>query len=178
MAEQLKPVQIEEARPTAEEPISPSLYQQTLEKLTLQAVCLDCVEASCERERFEGNETSLTLATGAEDHQDLDRYSMFITYRLHGRQEGEITLEVQATYRLVFRMPEPVPPGFFDVFRELNLRMITMPYFRELLATMTGRMELPTLTIPLDIFAGSSEDVTEEAPKPQKSTRRGKKALN
>lgn len=172
MAKHLEPTQA-----ATEEPISPPLYQQTLERLTLQTICLDCVNAYCHRERFAGRETSLTLVTSAEDRQD-DYYSMFMTYRLHGRHDGEITLEIEATYRLVFRASEPVPAGFFDVFRELNLRMITMPYFRELLASTTGRMELPTLTIPLDIFAADSEETAEEVTPPAEETTHSTKAAS
>ena len=147
----MMPETLEAAQATEAEPISPALYQQTLERLTLQTICLDCVKASCEREHFDGQETSLALTTTAEDRQDGERYSMFMTYLLRGRQDKEFTLEVEATYRLVFRAPAPIPPGFFEVFRELNLRMIKMPYFRELLASTTGRMELPTLTSPRGI---------------------------
>ncbi len=144
-------------------PISPELYQQTLERLDLQTISLDCLQASCQRERFEGRETNLSLTTKAEDRQDAPHYSMFITYTLQGRQDSEVNLIIEATYRLIFRASEAVPTGFFDVFRELNLRMITMPYFRETVASTTGRMELPTLTIPLTIFAANQE---ESAPEP------------
>lgn len=159
-------------------PIAPELYQQTLERLELLTICLDRADVYCQRELFEGSETSLSLEASAEDRQDSVHYSIFATYCLRGRQDQETTIKVEATYRLVFRTPGLIPSGFFEVFRELNLRLITMPYFRELLASMTGRMELPTLTIPLKIFAGTESDPSDTLgacpPEPAKPPRRTK----
>ena len=162
-------------------PIAPELYQQTLERLELLTICLERANVHCQRELFEGSETKLSLEASAEDRQDPAHYSIFATYCLQGRQNKEITIKVEATYRLVFRTAEPIPVGFFEVFRELNLRLITMPYFRELLASMTGRMELPTLTIPLKIFAGAEGETSDalgvcppEPAKPPRKTRRSK----
>ena len=156
-------------------PIAPALYQETLERLDLQSIRLDCIEASCDRESFDQGGMSLNLATQAEDSQDAGHYSIFITYTLEGRREEQVCLSIKTTYRLVFRTTDPVPTGFFEVFQELNLRMLTLPYFREFIASLTSRMELPTLTIPLDVFATHQDEepaLQEKVKRPHKRAAR------
>ena len=153
--------------------ISPALYQQTLERLDLQSICLDRIEAFCDREGFDQSGMTLHLSTEADDTQDATHYSICIGYVLEGRQNEDACLRIKATYRLVFIATEPVPAGFFDVFQELNLRMLTLPYFRELVSSLTGRMELPTLVIPLNIFPSDSE---EDAPPKEKVKQPRKRA--
>jgi len=143
-------------------PILPELYQKTLEQLDLQSVCLDEVKACCAREVAQDDQVDVTLSARAEDHQGEKRYLAFITYGLRGERDGEMLLEIEAKYRLVFDSLEPVPDGFFEVFREFNLRITTMPYFRELVASVTGRMEIPTLTLPYAIYAGPSKGGEEQ----------------
>ncbi len=143
----------------AELPIPPDLYQQTLERLQLRTVSLEEVHSWCDREALgEGGITvGVTDETFAQEKPT--RYLAYIYYHLTGMQNGEATLRLDARYCLTFDTDGPVPPGFFDVFRELNLKMTTLPFFRELVASVTGRMEIPTLILPYSLFV---EDGGEE----------------
>lgn len=138
--------------------ITPEQYQKTLERLDLRSVCLDEIKAYCAREAAEDGQVDLNLSAEAEDVQADGQYLAFITYALRGERDAKMVLEIEAKYRLIFDVLEPVPVGFFEVFQELNLRTTTMPYFRELVASMTGRMEIPTLTLPYEVYAGWAED--------------------
>lgn len=139
-------------------PIEPELYQRTLEQLELQTVCLDEVKACCAREVTQDGQVDINLSAETEEHQTDNQYFAFITYRLRGQRGEDMLLEVEAKYRIVFDMAETIPKGFFEVFRELNLRITTMPYFRELVASITGRMEIPTLTLPYVIYAAPEQE--------------------
>lgn len=90
--------------------------------------------------------------------QTPTRFLAYIYYHLTGLQDDAATLRLDARYCLAFDTDGPVPPGFFDVFRDLNLKMTTLPYFRELVASVTGRMELPTLTLPYNLFVSDDSD--------------------
>lgn len=145
-------------------PIEPELYLATLERLALQSVCLDEVRACCGREVAQDGQVNITLSADGRDNQAETQYFAFINYHLRGQREGEMLLEVDAKYRLVFDSIEPVPEGFFEVFSELNLHVTTMPYFRELVASITGRMEIPTLTLPYAIYAAPQKTSEEQDP--------------
>ncbi len=143
-------------------PIAPQLYQEMLEQLELQSVCLDELQSCCDREAAQDGQVEIKLAINSEARQTEANYFAFITYSLRGERDKEMLLEIKAKYRLVFNASEPVPDGFFDVFRDLNLRITTMPYFRELVASMTGRMNIPTLTLPYDIYVAPAEEAKEQ----------------
>lgn len=137
---------------TQELPIDPKLYQQTLETLHLQTVCLEEVHSVCDREALEKGGVTINIGDKAFARQTPTKYYAYIQYHLAGQQEETVTLRLDARYCMIFETETPIPPGFFDVFRVLNLKMTTLPYFRELVASVTGRMELPTLTIPYNLF--------------------------
>ena len=142
-------------------PIDPDLYQETLTKLQMLAICVDEVSCWCHREGFNPGDTDLVLDGVAEDSQNEQEYNMFVTYSLEGKRDEASILKIKAKYRLIYAATDPVPDGFFEVFQELNLRMTTMPYFRELVSSMTGRMQLPILTLPFNIIAPMNEQQQE-----------------
>ncbi len=152
------------AQASQKKPISPELYQATLEQLNLQAVCLDEIRACSDREVAQDRPVEINLSTESESRQTETQFFAFITYRLRGKRGADMLLEIDARFRLVFDAPDPVPNGFCEVFQDLNLRFTTLPYFRELVASMTGRMEIPTLTLPYAIYAGPAEHVEEDEP--------------
>ena len=141
-------------------PITPDLYRQTLERLELQTVCLEEIHSFCDREALEQGGITINVEEETFARQTPTRYYAYIHYHLMGAQAESAALKLDARYCMIFDMDEQVPTGFFDVFRELNLRMTTLPYFRELVASITGRMELPTLTLPYNLFIPT--DGTEE----------------
>ena len=133
-------------------PISPDLYRQTLECLDLQMVCLEELHSFCEREVLEQGGISVSVEEETFARQTPNKYLAYIHYHLLGVQAETSALKLDARYCVIFNMNEPVPSGFFEVFRGLNLKMTTLPYFRELVASVTARMELPTLTLPYNLF--------------------------
>lgn len=143
-------------------PIAAELYHQTLEQLELQTVCLDEIKACCDREAAQEGQVEISLSVDTEARQTASQYFVFITYRLRGERGKDMLLEVDAKYRLIFDTEVQVPEGFFEVFRDQNLRITTMPYFRELVASLTGRMDIPTLTLPYAIYAASSTEIEEQ----------------
>lgn len=142
-------------------PIEPALYQKTLTQLQMRAICLDEASYWCQRESFDPGETSVAVQIDAEDFQQDADYSMFVTFSLEGKRDEQDILNIKAKYRLIFFTPEPIPQGFFEVFQEINLRLTTMPYFRELVSSTMSRMMLPVLTLPFDIYNSTSENTGE-----------------
>lgn len=156
------------AQTTQQEQISPELYQTTLERLHLYAVSLEDMRACCDPEVAQDGQVEIDLTTESESRQSETEFLVFITYRLRGIREQESLLEIDAKYRIVFTTAIPVPKGFFEVYRDLNLSLTTMPYFRELVTSITGRMEIPTLTLPYQIYAAPQQEL--ESQKTEKDT--------
>lgn len=71
------------------------------------------------------------------------------SYLLQSRYKRKNILAVKANYLLTFASSEEFSPEFFEVFQQIALPMFTWPYFREFVASMTGRMDLPELQLGL-----------------------------
>lgn len=165
------------AQATQEGQISPELYQTTLERLHLQAVSLEEVRACCDPEVAQDGQVEIDLTTESTSRQSETEFLVFITYHLRGIREQESLLEIDAKYRLIFNTAAPVPKGFFEVFQDLNLGLTTMPYFRELVTSITGRMGIPTLTLPYQIHVAPQQEVEgqKKAPAEEMSSRKQRK---
>lgn len=149
------------------EAIEPELYQHTLESLQLKSVCLDSLSASSRRELFGQGGISVELTTDAFAKPAAGQYLAYIKYSLRAARDAEAALVIDATFCVVFDATEPVPDGFFDVYKEVNLVLTTMPFARELIASVTSRMDLPTLTLPYHLFVPTSDEVAVESAEAQ-----------
>ena len=146
-------------------PIDPKQYQEALRGLQIKGVLLDSVEAAIHRDVLKEGDVELELSYETASHEELGSYAALITYRLCGKIENDEFIFVIAKYRVIHSTPGPVPPGFAKVFEEINLRVTTFPYMRELVASLTGRMELPTLNLPYSVLT-SQKDAGESGGKP------------
>ena len=152
------------AAPVEKSPITPELYLKTLESLTLKMVCVDEVNANCKRDVLNTGKTSVRLDSKTSTKQTPDEYHSYVTYRLIGFQGETVVLKIEATFCVIFGATERVPEGFSEIYNENNLPLTTMPYLRELVASLTGRMGLPMFTIPYNIFPGREAGSEQEQP--------------
>lgn len=141
------------AKATTKMPISPDLYRQTLEQLNLQSICLNDLKASCDREVLKRGQVAIDISYNASDQHADTNYYVLITCTLKGMQEKMSVLSIEATFRVIFNTEAMIPEGFFEVYQQVNLRMTILPYLRELVASITSRMDLPVLTLPYYIPA-------------------------
>lgn len=75
--------------------------------------------------------------------------SVSVTYRLKALRGRRQAIRIWVTYRLDFTATEAVTDDFFEVFRRTSLPGIVWPFVREVTQTISARMGLPPLTLPL-----------------------------
>jgi hypothetical protein len=87
---------------------------------------------------------------------DGDTLFVFIDLRLNAREPSEESsstdvIELEATYRLVYRLPEAgkYPSDAVGHFAELNGAYNVWPYWRELVQTVSGRTGVASIVIPV-----------------------------
>lgn len=84
-----------------------------------------------------------------------NRFSVLFGHAIRGQRGPEENTEVQvdASFELVYSFPKELdPPPTKDelqAFAEINAVMNCWPYWRELVQTTVGRMNLPPLVVPL-----------------------------
>ena len=63
--------------------------------------------------------------------------------------------DVTATYILIYELKKTLPEEFFVIYKNISLPVHTYPFFRELVSSISTKMGLPNLIIPLrkDLFS-------------------------
>lgn len=134
--------------------IAPDDYGRVLRGLKLTSISLlDCA-AKCKpeaaRDAFTGGKPMpVDIAENAAFSSSDGTVSVQHGYMLKSRAGKNVFVSVRAVYILTFKSSEEFTGDFFNVFQDLALPMFTWPYFRELVGSMTSRMELPTLHLGL-----------------------------
>ena len=143
-------------------PITPDLYQATLERLKLTSVLLDKMDVRCSREAL-GDSLKVNVKTRCVEQQFDTEYIVLSGFLVETTSGDAEVLRLEATFRISFDCSAPVPSGFLAVYSKLAMPMTTLPYLRELLFNVTNRMGLPPLTLPYTVFA---PEPTAVDPKP------------
>lgn len=65
-----------------------------------------------------------------------------------GEKSKSTVIRVEASFDLHFHAPV-VSKEFVEQFCESEIRLIVMPYFRELVSDITARMHIPPIILPL-----------------------------
>jgi len=133
-------------------PLSPADYQAALEALILNNICIESLSARCDRSKIDQPNININVKTRAMAEQACDRYTVICGYLLEGKSEDAEALSIEVAFRLEFGCTKLIPEGFFEIYKDTSLPVTTLPYLREIVASMTSRMNIPALTLPYTIF--------------------------
>jgi hypothetical protein len=101
---------------------------------------------------------------GQLDTEVQEAVVFMVTYKIEVDGEVQSLVAVaEAAYAVECTAPGPPPPGFLEVFGPMNLSRLVYPFFREQVAGITAKMELPTLFVPLNIFGGKRQEPKEKS---------------
>lgn len=132
------------------ERIDPDLYNEYLRALELKSLRLCRMEAQLLEEPPEQSSFAIGFKAKAEmKGVDYAPHAAFIARIMDGETE---CVRIEAEYCVRFAAPGPPPEGFDEAFFAMNLSRMTYPFFREVVATTTARMDLPMLVVPIHIF--------------------------
>ena len=66
-----------------------------------------------------------------------------------GTATSKIAIKIDATFTLVFKSEAPINDTIFQEYKRRVLHFTVWPFLRELTHSMTSRMGLPALTLPM-----------------------------
>jgi len=132
--------------------LPPEKYRDILDSIHLLEISLIDVSATVSRSTLLNKEQPKFRI---QDNFMIDHAHDF--YRLKGaysvdvpvKGRGKNPLDIKATYSVRFSGPENIPDEFWIVYKEMVLPIQLWPYFRELVQSMTARMNIPPLTLPV-----------------------------
>lgn len=133
------------------EPVTPEVYNAFIAGIELARVRLASsrVEAKVEHPAPAGTEIRVAYTPAFEPHEA--GFEAQAGYRLEfvDTSTGEVQGTIEATFALLFNSEQAMREEIFLVFGELNLKMNSWPFVRELVQTNMARMGWPAFTLPL-----------------------------
>ncbi len=132
------------------EKISPEEYRKILEGLELIDIVLSSIKAEIKHDMLsEGMKISIKDSAEYELTEN-DEFVVKDRYVLTAKNtKNKTALKIEAVYVLVFETKLKITDDFFEIYKETSLPLNVWPFFRELVNSITGRMNIPPLTLPL-----------------------------
>lgn len=140
-----------------EEPVNPENkisvedYRRILGGLKLDNIIL--TKSSCEIKREEASpQSTISLkedsSFGTNKSGDIE-VSQEYHLVAHNQTTKKKLLDIKYRVCVIYKSAEAFTPEFFETFKKVNLSINTWPYFREFVSSMTSRMYIPPITLPL-----------------------------
>jgi hypothetical protein len=130
--------------------ISPEKYREILNGLRLESISLVEVNAHLDRDLLEAPLHIISDSKGKYQKRQ-NKVTIFDTYiiSVRGKNEDKPAMSIKATFELVFTSNRDFTAGFFEIYKKTNLHLHVWPYMRELVNSLTSRMNIPPITLPL-----------------------------
>ncbi len=133
----------------AQQKLSPAEYNKLLQSFSLRDLYLKHVECSLHCRDY-SEHADLEFKEDCEEPQILaDSATILMSYNLMVRSQSTDIFSVRAQFLLQYTMEHSLPEEFFVIFRQYTLPLQVYPYFRELVHSISLRMGLPSLILPL-----------------------------
>jgi len=133
--------------------IDPKSYVQILNSIELRGIHLESCSVKHNREHLikqKGLAVSVRDKVSYEQHDKELRvlHKYYLTVK-KPEMAKDFALKMSASFRLTYLTDSPIHEDFFDVFKAVSLSVNSWPYFREFVQSMTQRMSIQPLTLPL-----------------------------
>lgn len=131
------------------EKIPPQEYKRILDGIQLENILIKNINAKIDHEILkEGLKININDKSSYTETEDgfvvEDKFSLSSL-----NKDRKIALKIECTYILSFTSSCKITQDFFDVYKEISLPLNVWPFFREIVNSMTSRMNIPPLTLPL-----------------------------
>lgn len=131
--------------------IKPQLYRKILEDIDLQNIYLKNFEGRINLD-IHPKSASVNISseadftTKAENRVEISHKWDIIAKDKNTDSEF---LKISVTYGLILESKERFTKDFFDIYEKTSLPINVWPFVREFVNSMTARMNVPPLTLPL-----------------------------
>lgn len=140
-----------------ENSISPTEYKKMLVYVSLNSINMESCSSQIRRNFLDKSflpGESLKINIEDKTRYDLlDENTVIFTHNflLVGTKKNkkDFALKIQCSFDVKFTSEIPLLTDFLDIYSKFNLHLNTWPYFREFVQSITQRMGIPPLTMPL-----------------------------
>lgn len=129
--------------------VSPEKYREFLDGIELEKIYVKEVFSQIEHDLLpESLKVNISDDTSYENTDDgfiiTSKYSLNVK-----NKSRKIVLKISAAYVVEFLSETALTDDIFEIYKEYSLPLNVWPFFRELCNSITSRMNIPPLTLPL-----------------------------
>jgi preprotein translocase subunit SecB len=128
--------------------ISPETYGKILDGIELDDIALTKLNSSINHDNLSAS-MKISIKDVSAFVNDEQGFKVENKYTLLSKTENKIGLKIEAVYLISFKSIATIDDDFFDIYKSMSLPLITWPFFRELVNSITSRTNIPPLTLPL-----------------------------
>lgn len=137
--------------------LSPKQYNDIIEKIELRKFIL----IKCKANLFQyknKKDTKPILNIRIENRpvfnsEDYNNFSINDNYKIIAKIKNNRIFEIELEYLLSFSCSKKIDNRFFKKYSKKDLHNISFPYIREMVYTLTSRMGIPPLILPIIKFS-------------------------
>jgi len=131
------------------EKMTPAEYRIILDDIELQSLYLKSLESHISHELIaEG--MSISIKDNSTFTNTEDGFTVESSYTLTAKNpQKKIVLKIDCLYGILFKTSKNITEPFFEIYKDLSLPLNVWPFFRETVNSITARMNIPPLTLPL-----------------------------
>lgn len=131
--------------------LSPQDYRAMLKHVQLEDISLEECSAKVRRDKPDKSVGIAVKDKISAELQGENSVQIDHSYELVASPgaKKDFVLKIACVFRLRYSSNEPLTEDFLEIFRKRNVPLNTWPFFRELVQSITQRMNLPPLTLPL-----------------------------
>ncbi len=128
----------------------PDEYRKILDKIELLDLNLIKTDASCDKSIVTGSKINVKTKFNSEYKVLDENITVICNYNLKATTANNKTLlNINAKYEIVFNNTAGFNDDFFEIYSEISLPVILWPFFRELVYSISSRMNIHPLVLPM-----------------------------
>jgi hypothetical protein len=128
--------------------LSPAKYNEFIRQVDLRAIWVASarIDNRVGARRLEDENVEIQI-DGA--HEPIaSGFRLSHTYRLRVRDGRDDAGEIEVTFAVEYMSKQRLTAGYFEIFREINLPLVTWPYLRAFVADAFSQMGWGPITLP------------------------------
>ena len=133
--------------------IDPKKYNdliKNIEILDIKLRQLSCKNSDDIFDMEESNKIKITIKSKVESIEKLENLLIFKkSFTLIGKSKNKTLLNIKAVYEIVYAKNKEISEEYIDAFANLNVPVNVWPFFRELCYSLTSRIGIQPLTLPV-----------------------------
>ncbi|MBD3386510.1 hypothetical protein GF407_16520 [candidate division KSB1 bacterium] len=129
--------------------ITPEQYRKIINELELDGIAMIKLNSYIKYENL-SPKMNISIKDTASYQNSDNGFVVENKYTLTSKNKDNIIgIKIEAIYLITFKSINEIDDDFFNVYKSISLPLNVWPFFRELVNSMTSRMSIRPLSLPL-----------------------------